>query len=98
MGSTSVSRERMQQPLQLLAARWCLAKPCGMVDRIEDHRHAVVNRRAQGVGLAGDDGEPAHRLTGSEVPEPGEREGRAIGHDDAVRLRSLGAYLLPFVE
>jgi len=76
-------------------------EPALVVGRRHDHRHPVVQRREQRVGLRRDDRAGVEHLALRRQPalrQPGEREEAALLHADVDRLLGTTCAHLPFVE
>ena len=74
-------------------------EPTGEILGVQNHRHAMVNRRQRGVGLGGDDGAAFDRAVRARpaLPQAGEGERRPVGAGDPIGLLAP-VFAAPFVE
>ena len=94
-----VFRQGLQQGLEVFCFR-LRAEPGGVVGRLQDHRHAVVHRAHQCIGVGGDEGGGLQRRAVRRLPvfpQAGEGEQPLALQADEPRLLARGRGL-PFVE
>src|SRR5262249_39707133 len=87
-----------KQCLEFVLGRGAFPKPLRPVTFVEDHRHPVVKRPYDMIGLTGDDGAAFDPFAGWRlpfVPEPGHHHQIIICHPDCERL---SVALAPLVE
>ena len=92
--------KRREQGFEFGRVRWLLAKPNRPGFGLEDHRHAVVKRRAQFVRRGRDDGEASNPLARGRtpvLPQAGQGHQAPVGKRDRIGLLARPG-LLPFVE
>ena len=76
--------------------------PAAIVFRRHNHRHPVVYRLHQLIGVCGDDRIGVQRLPGGLVlpfvPEASEGEEFSVLHDNGIRLLGLRIHFLPLIK